>query len=325
MLRVPPCVLSCLALIAACSDAPTAGLPDAEAARDAGSSADSGAGDAGQPTDSGQRADAAELGDAGAGPDASTGDSGVPTATAAAQLDRRCDPLRRIGLIAVTDDSGAQRGLSASLNDRPAPWMGPPSATSADCKFYEVARGPCNCAPQACDYLGQCAPFPEPIPGFVIRVISAAGEESVMAGADGVADVLLRGPKTPLSLVLSGPGLQVDVPFMDIPAELSNLSGMLDGTYDAPRAVDVRWDPVAGAQVYTRIPINHHVGSATNTECVVPATAGQFHVDSAMLVPLAVVTGLEFQGVEHVRFAAAELPAGCVEIRFRRLHHLSLF
>lgn len=325
MPRVPPCVLlSCLAL-AACVDAPTGGLPDAEAARDASQPADGGEADAGLPSDAGRPSDAAVLADAGAGPDASAGDSGTPTATAAAQLDRRCDPLRRIGVIAVTDDSGAQRGLAVSLNDRPSPWIGPPSASSPDCKLYEVAPGPCNCAPQACDHRGQCVPFPEPIPGFQVRVISAAGEESVNAGPDGVADVLLRGPKTPLSLVLSGPGVRIDVPFMDVPPALSNLSGTLDGTYDAPRAVDVRWDPVAGAQVYTRIPINHHVGSATNTECVVPGTAGQFHVDGAMLVPLAVVTGLEFQGVEHVRFAAAELPTGCVEVRFRRLHYLSLF
>jgi hypothetical protein len=39
-----------------------------------------------------------------------------------------------------------------------------------------------------------------------------------------------------------------------------------------------------------------------------------------MLLPLAVDTGLEWQGMEHARFAAAETPSGCVEIRYSRLH-----
>jgi hypothetical protein len=321
MLRVPSGVLlASWALIAACTDAPSSGLPDASDAPDA----DSGSRDAGLPSDSGSR-DAGLSTDGGPGSDAAASDTGVATATAAAVLDRRCDPLRRLGVIDVNDDSGAQRGLSASIDDRPPPWIGPPTATSADCRLYQVAPGPCNCAPQACDYRGQCAPFPEPIPGYVIRVISAAGEESFTADLGGVANGLLQGPQTPLALAIRGPGILIDVPFMDIPPELSNLSGMLDGTYDAPRAVDVRWDPVTAAQVYTRIPINHHIGSATNTECVVAASAGQFHVDQAMLVPLALVTGLEFQGVEHVRFASAELPSGCLEVRFRRHHYLSLF
>lgn len=320
MLRVPTGVLlASWALMVACTDAPSSSLPDASAAP----AADSGS-DAGLPSDSGS-SDAGLAADGGSGPDAAASDTGVATATAAAVLDRRCDPLRRLGVIEVSEDSGAQRGLAASMDDRPPPWMGPPTTSNADCRLYEVAAGPCNCAPLACDYRGQCAPFPLPIPGYVIRVISAAGEESFTADPGGVANVLLQGPKTPLALEISGPGLRIDVPFMDIPPELSNLSGMLDGTYDAPRAVDVRWDPVSGAQVYTRIPINHHVGSATNTECDVAGSAGQFHVDQAMLVPLAVATGLEFQGVEHVRFASAELPSGCLEVRFRRHHYLSLF
>ena len=35
-----------------------------------------------------------------------------------------------------------------------------------------------------------------------------------------------------------------------------------------------------------------------------------------MIDPLSVVTGLEFQGLEHVFVAAATTPAGCIEFRF---------
>jgi len=43
-----------------------------------------------------------------------------------------------------------------------------------------------------------------------------------------------------------------------------------------------------------------------------------------MLLPLAVSTGLEFQGIEHVRFAVAETPLGCVEFRFTIFQHVDL-
>jgi hypothetical protein len=37
-----------------------------------------------------------------------------------------------------------------------------------------------------------------------------------------------------------------------------------------------------------------------------------------MIDPLAVSTGLEFQGVEHMFVAAAQTPQGCVDFRFGR-------
>ena len=71
-----------------------------------------------------------------------------------------------------------------------------------------------------------------------------------------------------------------------------------------------------GAFVRTTIPINHHAGGPTFTECAAPDGSGAFHADAAMINPLAVKTGLEFQGVEHVFVAAAVTPQGCVEFRF---------
>ena len=66
------------------------------------------------------------------------------------------------------------------------------------------------------------------------------------------------------------------------------------------------------------------MGGLTFTECAVPASSGALHIDGAMLQPLAAVTGLEFQGVEHVRFAAASTPAGCVELRYETQQYTSL-
>jgi len=80
----------------------------------------------------------------------------------------------------------------------------------------------------------------------------------------------------------------------------------------------------AGSHVYTLIPINHHAGGPTFTRCVVDAAQGSFLVGEAMLKPLAVGTGLEFQSIAHVRFAAAETPKGCVEFRFFVNHWIDL-
>jgi hypothetical protein len=43
-----------------------------------------------------------------------------------------------------------------------------------------------------------------------------------------------------------------------------------------------------------------------------------------MVEPLAVATGLEFQGFQHIRFAAAETARGCVEFRFTRQQSIGL-
>jgi hypothetical protein len=41
-------------------------------------------------------------------------------------------------------------------------------------------------------------------------------------------------------------------------------------------------------------------------------------------VPLAVATGLEFQALQHVRFAAVDTPTGCVEVRMTRTQYVNL-
>jgi hypothetical protein len=99
---------------------------------------------------------------------------------------------------------------------------------------------------------------------------------------------------------------------------------VVSGESNEPTALDLTWTPPADAgRVFTHIPINHHAAGPTYTEREVDASAGALHVDGAMLAPLAVVTGLEFQGVEHRRYAAANTPAGCVEVLFFVQQHVN--
>jgi hypothetical protein len=86
--------------------------------------------------------------------------------------------------------------------------------------------------------------------------------------------------------------------------------------YDMPGALDATWQPSPeGSIVRSRIPINHHAGGPTFTECRAPVSSGAFHADAAMINPLSVRTGLEFQGLQHAFVAAATTPEGCIEFR----------
>ena len=118
-----------------------------------------------------------------------------------------------------------------------------------------------------------------------------------------------------MELVL--PELRVTISETTMPAALENVSGSVTGPKGAPSALDVQWDAVASdADVYTNIAINHHAAQGTFTECQVATSAGALHIDGDMMVPLSVSTGLEFRGIEHVRFAAAKTDDVCIEFRF---------
>ncbi len=106
--------------------------------------------------------------------------------------------------------------------------------------------------------------------------------------------------------------------------KLVDLAVDTESTVDnMPGALDATWQPPGDAAfVRTRIPINHHAGGPTFTECAAPTSAGTFHADADMINPLSVQTGLEFQGLDHVFIAAARPPQGCVEFRFGK--HISV-
>ena len=97
---------------------------------------------------------------------------------------------------------------------------------------------------------------------------------------------------------------------LDVPA----VQVTLTGDSMAPGDLAASWTPMAEGTVTTTIPINHHAGGPTFVACMAPGSAGAFTATAAMVDPLAVVTGLEFQTVSAGSVAAAVLPSGgCVE------------
>lgn len=291
-------------------------------------------GSEGEDTGSGPRPDAGldAGGDAGV-QDGSTADAGTPDgggldgglpdaggATVTAVVGQRCDFRERVGLLKVTTWSVDDRFLDLSWDDRPAPWWADPELSDDACLFHRFSTPPScgSCDPtQVCDALGRCVDPPVPVPGITVEVQGANTETFT---GDGVASgvINLTDPSLGIRVRAGAVVITLERP-LPIPAELPALTDELTGTSDRPAGLDVTWTPIASeGRAYTLVPINHHDGSPTFTECQVPTSAGRLHIDGPMLQPLAVITGLEFQGMEHAIFAAAQLPSGCFEIRFTR-------
>ncbi len=286
------------------------GLPlaDAAAPTDAAAS-DAGMADAGSTADVGGAADAGGVPDAGA---------------LVAVVGARCRVFERLAVITVGDEGGPSRSLSASFQDKPDPWVGQPELSDSSCRFHQAWSGTCDGKPEcasglACSHTGTCVAFPAPVPGLAVTVHGASTSQRLEAKPDGSlwGDVTVKDPA--LRLTVTAGSLRVEVPPMAVPAALVDAKADLKGSYEDPQAMDLTWTaPADAAHVHSLTNINHHVGGPTFTECVVEATKGALHIDGAMLEPLAVVTGLEFQAIQHVRFAAVDVPGGCVEIRFQR-------
>jgi hypothetical protein len=292
---------------------PDTGMQPDDAAMDAG--ADSGA-DSSVEVDSGQ--------DAGA-------DASSPEVTHAV-LGARCALSERIGLIEIHDEGGTPY-LGATFYDRPNAAIGAPEVDGEVCDFHRAAAQTGDCA--GCDYATEvcspdtnaCAPAQQPVDDIVIEVIKGASSQTFEHEPEDSPGIVYGEVtlESPFGLEARWGTHTVIVAEQALPSGLTNLAGTLSGSYDAPESVDITWSGASEGFVFTRVPINHHVGGPTFTECAVEASANELHIAGEMLVPLAVVTGLEFQGIEHVYFAAAETDAGCVEIRYSTGPYFSLF
>ncbi|MBI2375230.1 MAG: hypothetical protein HYV07_14635 [Deltaproteobacteria bacterium] len=267
-----------------------------------------------------RRADGSLSLDADAPDDAGDAPDGSPVAT----LGTGCAPNTKLATIEVSDEGGA-RYVNATVLDAPPPWVGPPALTTNACIFHRASAG-CACpTDEVCNFAGSCVPIPAPFASASVTLTGAAGNQTLTLDGSGSGWAEVSLPDDSLAVTLLADDARLITPSMSIPAVLGGLTGALGGSYDAPTSVDVSWAPVSGAHVFTHISINHHVPAPTFTECLVDGSSGSFHIGADMLTPLAVVTGLEFQGVEHVRLASAPLGSGCVEFRFTRRHYLSLF
>lgn len=246
------------------------------------------------------------------GPDAQPG--GVIEATTGA----RCSPETRIGLVVIQSFDGGPLDASAAIDDRPPILGAEATASDAACTFYQaLLPGFCGACPPGtlCDPASTCQAPPAPLP--VTLRLDAGGQSQTFEPTEGGqtwGSVTLPGGA--FAMEVSWPGVTVHLAETAVPGLLEGVTGTLEGGPDQPTAMDITWTPPTdGAEVFTRIPINHHAAGPTATECAVPASSGALHVDGSMLTPLSVITGLEFQGIEHVRFAAADTPDGCVELR----------
>jgi hypothetical protein len=284
--------------------------------------------DAGRPTHDASTEDAGTPFEAGVSERDAAVDAGPlepwPPGTIAAVPGTHCELTQRIGRVeVVTGTYLPTPNVSGEVYDRPDPWLGEPERTTSACAFHRFEQaGECGaCAPdELCDREGQCVKAPRRRTDLELK-LSADGTTQTFAShpetGDLYGEVTLRAP---FSAELAIGAYTITLEPMPLPAGLRDLTGTLHGGYDAPTGLDVTWSGPEEGFAFTRIPINHHAGGPTFTECRVPAAAQTLHVDRDMLEPLAVSTGLEFQGLEHVQTAAAQTPFGCVELRYTFQH-----
>jgi hypothetical protein len=231
-----------------------------------------------------------------------------------------CDLADRIGRISLTGYGGALN-LSGRVHDRANPWMGAPALSTSTCDFHQFVPGACGVCPtgEVCGVSGGCVPEQRSLKDLTVTVTSDGRSEVFTANAvtgDLSGSVTVGGPGDLLALEIEGAQFAITlVPMLAPDGELTGVSVLAEGDYDSPGALTASWTPTSDDSfVGSLIPINHHASGPTFTSCLAPGSSGQFAADADMVNPLAIITGLEFQGLEHVSVAAATTPAGCVEV-----------
>lgn len=237
-----------------------------------------------------------------------TGDSQVHTPDGSF-----CSPETRIGQIVLERYPGSNVSFQAQIYDAPSPWIGAPAQETESCAHYSYEAVICeDCEPgQQCSVDQECVDAPRTLKDLELT-LSADGQSSThSADAQGLIWGQL-GQESTFSFTLSG-AVKLQSEEMSLPEPITPkvTSG---GDYDKPGTLSVSWQGSSEGWVSTTIPINHHANSPTFTTCHSAADQGTFEVPEAMVNPLAVSTGLEFQGLEHGQFAAVETSAGCVQI-----------
>lgn len=276
------------------------------------------AGKADPPTDSGGADGGADGGSDGGADGGSDGGADGGGGGGEVRMGEACPADQKLGEIYLVDQ-GATLYLGGRVADAVDPWVGAPALESAACAHFAYDAAACGgaCpAGEVCGADGECTPQPR-LRADVAVAVTIAGEAHEFS-ADASGGYLfgeLPGAAAIDGLRLTVGGAAVDVPAMAVGGDLPDLTVVAAGDWDAPGELTVSWTPApAGTVVRTLIPINHHAGAPTFTACAAPADAGGFTVPADMVNPLAVITGLEFQGCHHVGLAAVHLADGCVEV-----------
>lgn len=240
-----------------------------------------------------------------------------------ARAEARCARERRVGLVEIYGEPGALV-VWASLYGTPDPWIRPPSASAGLCAFYPNRPAtPCDENPcpdtSDCGFTGACTSMSHERAVDSQLAVFGDGEEQVFARDDVTGYVggkVALGAST-IGLRVTWLGMEVSLAEVPLPpARLESLVGETHLFDSGPIAM--AWQPVEdtpwASVVTTEIHADHHANSWIFVACEVSASAGALHVDGALTALLG--PALEYGGyVDHVRFAAAETPLGCVEIR----------
>ena len=252
------------------------------------------------------------------------GGGGVPaTGPYAAVKGQRCPVESVIGVVELGGFPSPY--VQVALYNQTDPWISDAELSTPTCEFHHYTAGgcpPCD-AGDVCSLAGACVPERLTIKDAKLLVSSGAAQREYTANPTlgGIySQIDIGDAASSYAMTLSWGETEVTLSALPVASEtLTNVAVNIEGDSQQPGALDATWQAsaqAAGAFVRTRIPINHHAAGPTFTECAAPESAGAFHADAAMIDPLAVITGLEFQGLEHVFVAAATTPAGCVEFRF---------
>jgi hypothetical protein len=260
-------------------------------------------------------------------------DTGTPTVpddtaitSSEATLGVSCAPTELAGWVTLAP-ANDQLYLGGVVYNAPQPLTGVPTIDNQHCAFHHYDSSGCaTCeAPLVCAGDGSCVPQPV-----------AFGDLHVVARADGVTEFAESDPTTGLlsaqfdgedkvwALELNFGQDRVTVPAMPVADGAIGVTVAVESSDEtAPGALTVSWTPAAdGSVVRTEVPINHHAAPGTFTRCEADVATGSFTASAEMVDPLAVITGLEFQGVEHLQVASAQTSVGCVELRYGSWIHV---
>ncbi len=226
--------------------------------------------------------------------------------------------------IGVVELWNSPLSVQAFLYDGPDPWITEAEFSTPTCDFHRYTPGNCSAcgSGEVCSRQDRCVPERRTLKNVTLRVSTGAEQRTYSADPNlgGIYSELDIGDSSSsYAMLLSWGETQITLDAMPV------ASGALEDVaietesdqFNQPGALDATWLPPGDAAfVRSRIPINHHAGGPTFTECRALSSAGAFHAVAEMIDPLAVQTGLEFQGLDHVFIAAARTPHGCVEFRF---------
>lgn len=270
-------------------------------------------------SDDGQADDEAETADAEtSSDDASETDSETGGEAPSIALGEVCPIGERIGEITVRDSGGPLADLVGTIYDAPDPWIGPPELANDTCAFHAFSPDTCGTcpAPQVCAFDGVCV---DPRLAYTdARLRVDDGSMSVDLVADPITGQMYGAVTAgaDLTITIEFADLVIELPALSLAAPLPDLTRTLGGDDFNPESLDVTWTPRDDdSRVSTVININHHAAGPTFTNCDVAASTGAFHADGEMLMPLAVITGLEYQGTMVSTTAAVDTPHGCIDVR----------